>query len=73
MTYLNCFIKEVLRMYSIVPVIRRTLETPITIEDEILPAGTSVEINIHTMNHNNKIWSDPQVVYFKTTEIADLF
>ncbi|XP_060563245.1 cytochrome P450 4A24-like isoform X1 [Ruditapes philippinarum] len=60
MTCLNCFIKEVLRMYSIVPVIRRTLETEVTIENVTLPSGATVEINIHTINHNSVLWPDHQ-------------
>ncbi|XP_045192422.2 ultra-long-chain fatty acid omega-hydroxylase-like [Mercenaria mercenaria] len=56
--YMLFFIKEVMRMYSIVPVIGRSLKEPLTIDGVTLPAGALIEINIHTMNHNPAVWSD---------------
>ncbi|KAL4235446.1 hypothetical protein ACF0H5_007082 [Mactra antiquata] len=50
--------EETMRMYSIVPLIGRGLREPLTIDGVTLPAGTSVEINIHAINHRSDVWSD---------------
>lgn len=59
--YMQCFLKEVMRMYSIVPITGRCLHEPLTIDGVTLPAGSSLEINIHAINHRPDVWSDHEV------------
>ena len=61
LTYLAQFIKEVLRMYSIVPVIARLLDEPMTLDGATIPANTLVEINLHSINHRSDVWADYDV------------
>ncbi|XP_075395845.1 cytochrome P450 4A6-like isoform X2 [Tenrec ecaudatus] len=62
MPYTTMCIKEALRIYPPVPGIGRVLSKPITFPDgRSLPKGIIVSLNIHTLHHNPKVWSNPEV------------
>ncbi|XP_074122121.1 cytochrome P450 4A11-like [Sminthopsis crassicaudata] len=60
--YTTMCIKEALRLYPPVPSIGRDLKETIIFPDgRILTAGNSVSLNIYTLHHNPRVWSDPEV------------
>ncbi|EHH14758.1 hypothetical protein EGK_00729, partial [Macaca mulatta] len=62
MPYTTMGIKEVLRLYPLVPGIGRELSTPITFPDgRSLPKGLKVTLSICGLHHNPKMWSNPEV------------
>lgn len=61
LTYLSLFIKEVMRMYSVVPVIGRLTDEPMTLDGVTIPANSVIELNIHAINHRPDVWPDYDV------------
>ncbi|XP_006839790.1 PREDICTED: cytochrome P450 4A11-like [Chrysochloris asiatica] len=62
MPYTTMCIKEALRIYPPVPIVSRVLSKPITFPDgRSLPKGITVSLNFHTLHHNPKVWSNPEV------------
>ncbi|KAM9688576.1 cytochrome P450 4A11-like isoform 1-T2 [Trichechus inunguis] len=62
MPYTTMCIKEALRIYPPVPNISRVLSKPITFPDgRSLPKGIRVTLNIYSLHHNPKVWSNPEV------------
>ncbi|KAK3084486.1 hypothetical protein FSP39_014278 [Pinctada imbricata] len=59
--YLPCFLKEVMRMYTPVPVIARKTSQPHVLDGIEIPEGTYVDINIYHMHHHPDVWEDPWV------------
>ena len=59
--YQSLFIKEVMRMYSIVPLIGRLTDEPMTFDGATIPANSIVELNIHVINHRKDVWPDHDV------------
>ncbi|XP_053374970.1 cytochrome P450 4A2-like isoform X3 [Mercenaria mercenaria] len=57
--YLPLFIKEVLRFYSLVPIVARKHSEPITIDGIEIPPGPRVDINIYAIHHNPEVWKNP--------------
>ncbi|KAK3084838.1 hypothetical protein FSP39_019991 [Pinctada imbricata] len=55
---LSMFIKEVMRMHSTVPLISRWLTKPLVIDGVEIPAGFSIDISIHAINHHPDVWPD---------------
>lgn len=59
--YMECVIKEGLRLYPSVPFIARTLEDDIhTKEGYIFPRGSNTFIHIFDLHRNPKHWPEPE-------------
>ena len=50
-----------MRMYSIVPLIGRLTDEPMSFDGTIVPADSFLELNIHAMNHRQDVWPDHDV------------
>nr|QST15018.1 CYP4AP5 protein [Diaphanosoma celebensis] len=59
--YLECCIKEALRLYPSVPAFVRLTTEPIRIGDYTVPAGCDFLIGAYAMHHNPRIYPDPNV------------
>ena len=59
--YCKCVLKEVLRLYTIIPFINRTCVTKYKIEgtNYVIPANTVILIPLTNMNRSSKIWENP--------------
>ncbi|GJQ86705.1 hypothetical protein Trydic_g14777 [Trypoxylus dichotomus] len=57
--YLECVIKEALRLYPSVPVIIRDLQEDIEIDGYKLPAGTQAVVHLHLVQRNPDHFPDP--------------
>lgn len=60
MKYVECCIKEVLRLYPPVPVYGRNLDEDLDLDGKILPAGTNLSLMIYVANRNPEIFKDPE-------------
>lgn len=59
--YMECVIKECLRLYPSVPFIARTSEDEITLKNGlILPKGLQVLVHIFDIHRNPKYWPEPE-------------
>ncbi|XP_022827248.1 uncharacterized protein LOC111356994 [Spodoptera litura] len=56
MVYLDAVVKEVTRLYPIVPVIGRDVKTPTRLRNVTIPAGSSVVVHVWSTNRNTKYW-----------------
>ncbi|CAC5390599.1 CYP4B1 [Mytilus coruscus] len=59
MKHLSCFLKEIMRHHTPVPVISRMLDEPCVIEGVELPSGTFIDMAIHHAHHHPDVWEDP--------------
>nr|ACZ97411.2 cytochrome P450 CYP4L17 [Zygaena filipendulae] len=59
MVYLDCFIKEALRLYSPVPFIIRKITRDIDIDGLLITKDTNVLIDIFNMHRNPEVYEDP--------------
>ena len=59
--YLECCIKEAMRLYPSIPAVMRTITEDTKIGEYILPAGLSVALLIYGMHRNPRIYPDPDV------------
>ncbi|KAK7088100.1 hypothetical protein V1264_022062 [Littorina saxatilis] len=57
--YLPLFIRETMRVYTIVPTISRQVSSPLTIEGVHIPKGVVVDINIYQLHTNPNVWENP--------------
>lgn len=60
LTYLECFVKEVLRLYPSVPFIARRLSCDAEIGGHSFPANTQVMVNIYQMHRDPEHWKDAE-------------
>ncbi|GMT24228.1 hypothetical protein PFISCL1PPCAC_15525, partial [Pristionchus fissidentatus] len=59
--YLECCIKESLRLFPSVPVIMRVLGVDQELNGHMVPAGTHILVNIHLTHRDPSHWDDPEV------------
>ncbi|KAK7579874.1 hypothetical protein V9T40_000503 [Parthenolecanium corni] len=57
--YLDCAIKETMRLYPPVPFIARSLKEPVILDNHIIPRGTTVAIHIHAIHRSPEFYSNP--------------
>lgn len=75
--YLTMCLKESMRLFG-VPIIERDLDEDVLIDGKLVPAGTSVMINLYNLHHNPEIWDnpstfDPQRFSQERSELLDSF
>lgn len=58
--YLECCIKESLRLCPPFPLIGRELDEELVIDGYTVPAGTTCMINIHSLHRNKEQFADPE-------------
>lgn len=58
--YLECCIKETLRLFPSIPLIGRHLEEDLVIDGYRIPKGANVYINLFSLHQNPKYFKDPQ-------------
>lgn len=59
--YLECCIKEAMRLFPSIPAVMRTITEDTKIGDYTLPAGLSVALLIYGMHRNPSVYPDPDV------------
>nr|XP_037274992.1 cytochrome P450 4c3-like [Rhipicephalus microplus] len=60
MKYLECAIKESLRIYPSVPMITRKCEEPFEIDGATLPAGTMVQVAAYFLHRDPEVFPKPE-------------
>ncbi|XP_023239645.1 cytochrome P450 4C1-like [Centruroides sculpturatus] len=61
MKYLECVVKETLRIYPPVPFILRKNPSDMKVGNYILPANSSLAVNIYGIHHNPTVFENPEV------------
>ncbi|XP_023243857.1 cytochrome P450 4c3-like [Centruroides sculpturatus] len=61
MKYLECVVKESIRIYPPIPVIIRKNPSDMKVGDYIFPAKSSLVINIYGIHHNPTVFENPEV------------
>lgn len=61
LTYLDCCVKEVLRLYPSVPFIARCLGSDTFIGGNKVPSGTQIMLNLYLIHRDPEQWKDPEV------------
>ncbi|XP_072763518.1 cytochrome P450 4C1-like isoform X2 [Anoplolepis gracilipes] len=61
MNYLECVIKETMRLFPTIPVVSRCLTEDVKIEEYILPKGTNILMPIIIAHRNEKYWPNPLI------------
>ncbi|XP_041469495.1 cytochrome P450 4V2-like [Lytechinus variegatus] len=59
MSYLNCVVKESLRLIPAVPGIGRDIEDDIIVDGKVVPKGTFIFVNIAGIHHDPEQFPDP--------------
>ncbi|KAL1473207.1 hypothetical protein MTO96_038843 [Rhipicephalus appendiculatus] len=60
MKYLECAIKESLRIYPSVPMVTRKCEEPFQIDGATLPAGTMVQVAAYFLHRDPEVFPKPE-------------
>ncbi|KAB7506176.1 Cytochrome P450 4C1 [Armadillidium nasatum] len=60
MKYLECCIKEALRLFPSVPLFGRELKEDIKIGEYVIPKGTSVMISTYRLHRDSEVFPDPE-------------
>lgn len=60
MKYLECCLKETMRLYPPVPIVGRVLEHDQVIDNQTVPKGVQFFINVFRLHRNHKYFSDPE-------------
>ncbi|XP_023243933.1 cytochrome P450 4C1-like [Centruroides sculpturatus] len=61
MTYLECVIKESMRIYPSFPFIARQNPSEMKIGNYVLPANSTLLISIYGIHHNPSVYENPEV------------
>ncbi|XP_025270114.1 cytochrome P450 4C1-like [Camponotus floridanus] len=61
MNYLDCFIKETMRLFPAAPLIARHLTEDVKMGEFILPKGVEVVLSILSVHRNEKYWHNPLI------------
>lgn len=62
--YLDCVIKEVLRMYPLAPVVLRCTQKDLKISDKLtLPNGCGILISLIGLHHDPKVWGEDHDIF----------
>ncbi|XP_075217292.1 cytochrome P450 4c3 isoform X2 [Lycorma delicatula] len=61
MKYLDCCIKEALRLYPSVPFLARTLQEDIKLGKHIIPAGTTAMIVLYGLHRDPEVFRNPEI------------
>ena len=59
MKYLECCIKESLRLYPSVPFIGRTVEARTEIDGYVLNKGETIVVFVYYLHRNPLVWDNP--------------
>ena len=59
MKYMECCIKEAMRLHPSVTNIRRNIKEEVSIGGYKIPAGTTIGISIFALNHNPDLYPEP--------------
>ncbi|KAH0818879.1 hypothetical protein GEV33_003912 [Tenebrio molitor] len=59
MDYLECVIKETMRLFPIAPVLIRKVLEDVIIRDTMIPEGSNLFIPVHYIHRNSKYWPNP--------------
>nr|XP_022901355.1 cytochrome P450 4c3-like [Onthophagus taurus]XP_022901357.1 cytochrome P450 4c3-like [Onthophagus taurus] len=60
MKYLEATIKEVMRLYTLVPLLDRNIKEDITIDGRTIPAGTDITICAYSLHRNPDHFPEPE-------------
>ena len=60
MKYLECCVKEALRLYPSVPIIGRSVEKDCIIDGQEVRKGSSLTVFVHLLHRNSSIWEHPE-------------
>ncbi|CAK1549418.1 unnamed protein product [Leptosia nina] len=60
MNYLQCCIKETLRLYPSVPFIARQIKEEVVLSGYTIPAGVNCYIHIYDLHHREDIYPEPE-------------
>jgi len=60
MKYVECCIKEVLRLFPPVPMYGRCLEESMDLDGKVIPAGSNFNLMIYVLNKDPKYFPDPE-------------
>ncbi|RZF33244.1 hypothetical protein LSTR_LSTR013005 [Laodelphax striatellus] len=61
MKYLECCIKEALRLYPSVPMLARQIEEDVKIGDFLVPSGTTAMIIIYALHRDPNVFKNPEI------------
>eukprot|EP01125_Pyxidicula_operculata_P013786 TRINITY_DN4572_c0_g1_i1.p1 TRINITY_DN4572_c0_g1~~TRINITY_DN4572_c0_g1_i1.p1 ORF type:complete len:484 (-),score=84.08 TRINITY_DN4572_c0_g1_i1:147-1598(-) len=61
LVYCSNVLKETLRVYPVVPLIDRSNDEKIVVDDYIIPKDSSLTISIYSLHHDPNIWKDPEM------------
>ncbi|KAM7346805.1 cytochrome P450 4d2-like isoform 2-T2 [Cochliomyia hominivorax] len=67
--YMECVIKETLRLYPSVPVIGREITEDVVVGDVVIPANTSINMNLFAVMRDPDYFPEPDV--FKPQRFSD--
>ncbi|XP_059477869.1 cytochrome P450 4c3 [Neocloeon triangulifer] len=57
--YLDCCIREVMRLYPVAPLIARDLHSPLQVGNHLLPAGVTVLMNLYLLHRDPRYFPEP--------------
>ncbi|KAF4525161.1 hypothetical protein B566_EDAN014752, partial [Ephemera danica] len=58
--YLERCVKEALRLYPSVPFIERSLKTDEILDNNAVPGGTTISVNLFIIHRDPEFWPDPE-------------